>query len=208
MVLSLNDRQLLEGLKHLIAQHGYSPTIRELETHLGISSRSALQNTLERLRQQGCLTWQLGRARTYQLLAANLPLQGTIQAGYLVEHPTDTLEYVWVLPEHPGQRYLAQDYALKVCGDSMIDLQICQGDLVVMRPTNDLWSIKAGQVAAVWIEGEGATLKRLYYREGDASVILESGNQHCPRRQLSRHQIGLLGVLVSSPQNYWYSDRG
>lgn len=115
-----------------------------------------------------------------------------IQAGYLTEHPTGGFDRVRL----DGRCYDPGDYALKVCGDSMVNAQILDDDLVVIRPEADLWAIRPGQIAAVWIAGEGTTLKHLYYREDDPQITLKPANPAHPVRTLERCQVGGMGMMV------------
>lgn len=186
-----DEQRLLECLRLYINCQGYSPTIRELKSLLGESSTSAIQDLLERLKQRGLVTWTRGKGRTFQLVG-NLVLRGTVEAGFMLEHPVDEQQLVNL----PGRKYGPNDYVLKVRGDSMIDAQICDGDLVVIRPQHDLWAIKPGQIAVIWIEGEGATLKHLYYRESEDVVTLKPANRRYPTRTLERSHVGLQGMLL------------
>ena len=114
-----------------------------------------------------------------------------IQAGYLTDHP-ECRERISL----EGDRYEAGDYALKVSGDSMIDAQIFDGDIVVIRPTSDLWAIRPGQIAAIWVDGEGTTLKHVFYQEGDLQVTLKPANATHETRILERDRTELQGVMV------------
>ena len=67
------------------------------------------------------------------------------------------------------------DFCLRVNGDSMIGMGICDGDTVFVKSKEEA---KSGQVVVVRINGEAVTLKR-FYRNG-ASVILQSENPAYP----------------------------
>ncbi|WP_017302399.1 transcriptional repressor LexA [Nodosilinea nodulosa] len=192
MGLRCSERLIYDCLRRLFALNGYAPTIREIEEDLKISSRSFVQNLLVRLEQKGYIEKQRGKSRTIRLACSELPLMGFIQAGFLTEHPERYSEQVCL----DGQRYQDGDYALTVSGDSMIDAQIFDGDIVVIRPIKDLWAIHHGQIAVVWIDGEGTTLKRVYYDEGDNQITLKPANPAHPSRTLERSQVGVQGIMV------------
>jgi repressor LexA len=197
MPIPPDEQRLLDCLRLYINCQGYSPSIRDLKDLLGEPSTSVIQDLLEQLRRRGLITWARGKARTFQLVG-NLPLKGTVEAGFLVEHPTDEYSLVNL----PGPSHGPNDYALRVCGDSMIDAQICDGDLVVIRPLHDLWALKPGQIAVIWIEGEGATLKHIYYQEGDQAITLKPANRRYPSRTLERSRVGVQGVLLKVHRDY------
>lgn len=198
MVLLPDEQRLVDCLRDYLRQHRCSPSIRELQELLGEKSRSKVQSLLSCLKQKGFITWDWGRARSYRLLIGNMPLLGVIEAGYLVAHPQDEIEYL----DLPDLRYKPQDYALRVSGDSMIDAHICHGDLVIIRPTDDIWALKPNNIAAVLIEGEGTTLKYFHYQESDEWVTLRAANKKYPERVLERSRVGLQGIVIESHRYY------
>lgn len=94
-----------------------------------------------------------------------IPLVGRIACGEPIlaeEHIEDHVD----LPRH-----IKADFALECSGDSMIGAGIRDGDIVYIRkqPT-----VENGEIAAVVIDGEEATLKR-FYRSGN-KVTLSAEN--------------------------------
>lgn len=151
-----------------------------------------VQDLLDRLQQKGFILRTQGQARAICMLYGELPLKGIVQAGYLTEHPERFFERVRL----DGRRYREGDYALQVSGDSMVDTQILDGDVVVVRPTSDLWAIRPGQIAVIWLDGEGTTLKHVYYSEGETQITLKPANPAHPTRTLARFQVEVQGILV------------
>ena len=94
-----------------------------------------------------------------------IPVVGTIAAGQpiLAQEHIEGFEYV---PEN-----INVDFCLRVKGDSMINARILDGDLVYIRQQPD---IENGEIAAVLIDQQNATLKRVY--KLDSSVILRAEN--------------------------------
>lgn len=198
MFLAPDEQRLLDSLQNYFYQRGCSPSIREIKALLGEKSCSKVQDLLSQLKQKGVITWEPGQARSYRILVGNLPLRGVIEAGYLIAHPEDEIEYLHL----SSPRYKPQDYALRVSGDSMIDAHICDGDLVIIRPTTDIWALKSSDIAAVYIEGEGTTLKYFQYCEGDPWVTLKAANRKYAERILERSRVGLQGILIDSHRYY------
>jgi repressor LexA len=50
-------------------ERGYSPTVRELAAELGLRSPAPLHRYLERLRDEGKVSWETGKARTLRVVA-------------------------------------------------------------------------------------------------------------------------------------------
>ena len=64
------------------------------------------------------------------------------------------------------------DFCLKAVGDSMIGARILDGDIVFIKK---LPMVNNGEIAAVII-GDEATLKRVYYKQEQAKLILQAEN--------------------------------
>jgi SOS-response transcriptional repressor LexA len=65
--VSPRQEEVLAVLRRMIAEHGHSPTNRELAAELGVRS-SAVHGSLLRLRALGRVTWEEGRARTLRVV--------------------------------------------------------------------------------------------------------------------------------------------
>lgn len=57
-------------IRDFIADHGYSPTIREIGTALGIRSPEGVKCHLRPLRAKGVVAWVDGKSRTIQIVEA------------------------------------------------------------------------------------------------------------------------------------------
>lgn len=88
-------------------------------------------------------------------------------------------------------------FALQVCGDSMIDEQIRDGDFVVIQKAAQS-TVKNGQIIALRDDDGEATLKR-YFNEGHR-IRLEPANKKM--RPVYREKIEVLGVLVGVVRKY------
>lgn len=94
-----------------------------------------------------------------------IPILGTIAAGVPIMAQEDIQGYEYVKPNSNI------DFCLKVKGDSMINARIFDGDIVFIHCQPD---IENGEIAAVQIDEEVATLKRVY--KIDNNVILRPEN--------------------------------
>lgn len=135
-------------------------------------------------------TWLLGTegASKYaekEYPVKKVPILGTIAAGIpllALEH-IDGYEYV---PEN-----LSVDFCLRVKGDSMINARILEGDLVYIRKQPE---VENGEIAAVLIDNEEATLKRVYRLNG--TVILRSENHNYPDRVFTKKEAREMSVSI------------
>lgn len=118
-----------------------------------------------------------------------IPIMGTIAAGIPIHAQEDIQGYEYILPnEHV-------DFCLKVKGDSMINARIFDGDIVFIRRQPD---VENGEIAAVIIDGQEATLKRVYKING--SVILRPENPSFKDIVISKKDyknVTILGKAIS-----------
>jgi repressor LexA len=192
-----NEQRLFDCLKQYIRTYHFPPSIRDLKQAMGEKSQSKIQSLLKELRYKGYINWEDGKSRSFQILQQTVPqifqptlrVLGAIQAGVVVEHPSDMQDQIDL-----GSRYKPSDYALRVYGDSMINAHICDGDFVVVRPEPDLWLFKKQDIAAVWVEGEGSTLKYLEFEAG--WVVLKPANERYQSRRVEIDKVQLQGVVV------------
>ncbi|WP_433943513.1 helix-turn-helix domain-containing protein [Paenibacillus sp. SN-8-1] len=93
-----------------------------------------------------------------------IPVIGAICAGDGIIADSNIEDYV----VYPMLNKKKPDYALKVQGDSMMQVGIEDGDIVYLRASN--WVEKNGQIAAVIVNGEEGTLKRVFW-DADRNVV-------------------------------------
>ena len=146
-------------------------------TEQSVSAAIAL---FEKLRREGRLPENL----TLLPQMRRIPLVGEIACGtpILAEENIED----WVdLPRH-----IHADYALTCRGESMVGAGICDGDVVYIRQQPE---VQNGQIAAVRVDDDTATLKR-FYRAGD-TVTLVAENPAIPPQVFSGAELGRLNVL-------------
>lgn len=66
--LSESRRYLLFVIGRFIAQHGYSPTLRELCIETGVTSTNGVHEHLRWLKKNDFITWEPTRSRTIRVL--------------------------------------------------------------------------------------------------------------------------------------------
>lgn len=101
---------------------------------------------------------------TMPKLNKKVPLLGTIAAGIPILADENVEMYVEL------DRTFEADFCLRVRGDSMVNANINDGDIVFIRKQSD---VDDGQIAAVLIDEE-ATLKRVYKIGGVVQLRAEN----------------------------------
>ena len=97
----------------------------------------------------------------------SVPILGTIACGTPIWAEENFEGYVGIDPAH-----MDGEFALICKGDSMVDAEIHDGDIVLMKKVSD---VEDGQIAAVLIEDE-TTLKRVYKKEN--LLVLQPCNRN------------------------------
>jgi len=96
-----------------------------------------------------------------------VPLVGQIACGTPILAEQNVTDYV-DLPTH-----IHADYALTCKGDSMVNIGISDGDIVYIREQTE---VENGQIAAVMVGDEEATLKRFYYQDDMIQLVAENSS--------------------------------
>lgn len=113
-----------------------------------------------------------------------IPLIGQIACGEPILAEQNIEEYI-DLPRH-----IRADFALMCKGDSMVNAGIRDGDVVYIRQQSE---VENGQIAAVMVGDEEATLKR-FYRDGD-TVRLVPENPSYPVKVFVAEEINQIKVV-------------
>lgn len=101
---------------------------------------------------------------------AKVPLVGRIACGTPILAEENIEEYV-DLPRH-----IQADFALECKGDSMVGAGIQNGDVVYIRSQPE---VENGQIAAVLVDGDEATLKRFYF-DGQVVQLVAENARYAP----------------------------
>ena len=169
---NLTDAQneLYTWIKNYLKNFQHSPSIRQMMQAMGLKSPAPIQSRLKHLQEKGYISWQEGKARTMQIvdeLTEGVPIMGSVAAGGLIETYNDVQENLDISDVLKKKDI----FALTVNGDSMIDACIADGDMVLMEPVKDSYSIKNGTIISAMIPGLGTTLK--YFVKRGNQILLE-----------------------------------
>ena len=175
---------ILEFIRTFRRDNGYSPSVREVASHLGIKSPSVVQYHLEQLLEAGLITKDKIRSRSIGVVGdeeglAQVPLLGVIAAGQPIDVPSvdqqNAGDQRMIDVPRDIMRKGRQLFALQVRGNSMVDAMIADSDIVIMEQAD---SVNNGDVAACWLENEQeVTLKKVYY-EKDRKIRLQPCNPY------------------------------
>jgi repressor LexA len=200
--LSLRQEQILIFIQNFIRQHSYSPSIRDIQVNLDISSTSVVAYNLKALEEKGKLERENKISRGIKLPtisaapSIHVPLLGVITAGTPLPNPEDTSDSERQMVNVPAEMIptnkIHETYALRVRGLSMIDALIDDGDIVLIRyqQTAD----NGDMVAARLVDDNSFTLKK-FYLEGDR-VRLQPANASMEPIYTSPDDVQISGRVV------------
>ncbi len=193
---NLTDAQneLYAWIKNYMKDFQHSPSIRQMMQAMGLKSPAPIQSRLKHLQEKGYISWQEGKARTMQIvdeITGGVPIMGSIAAGGLIETFTDVQENLDI-SDVLKKKHI---FALTVNGDSMIDAQIANGDMVLMEPVKDNYSIRNGDIVSAMVHGLGTTLK--YFLKKNNKIILEAANSKYEPIILDYEQVLIQGRLIA-----------
>ena len=192
--LSEAQNELYEWIKDYMRDFRHSPSIRQMMHAMGLKSPAPIQSRLRHLQEKGFINWQEGKARTLQIvdeILEGIPIMGSVAAGGLVETFSDVNENLDISDVIQKKDV----FALTVNGDSMIDACIADGDMVLMEPIKDSYSLKNGTVVSALVPGLGTTLK-YFFKRGN-KIYLEAANPSYEPIELNLEEVVFQGKLLA-----------
>ena len=202
MPLTKRQKEILDYIGAFIEERGYAPSFEEIADHFGYSSLATVHEHLSNLERKGYIRKSYNESRSVELVshqtatpAVELPLLGAVAAGLPIEVIEDR-ETLAVPPDMIRRR--KDNYVLRVEGNSMIEEQIRDGDYIVVQAQE---SAEDGQMVVALVDGNSATVKKLY-REGGNRVRLQPANPTMAPIVVDADDIRIQGVVVGVIRKY------
>jgi repressor LexA len=141
--LSRQQAAVRDFIASQLASGRPSPSHREIAGHFGFASSYAAGCHVRALLRKGALAADPGKARSLRpaeafmaprrAAVANIPLFGSIPAGFGQDREQAAEGCVSVDLNTLGFKPTRNTFALRVVGDSMIGRHICPGDIVILE---------------------------------------------------------------------------
>ena len=162
-MLTPKQKKIFDYIKKYSNKNGYSPTQKEIGKHFGLV-KSTVHQHVGTLKEKGVLNNQ---TRAIEIIEekkssglVSIPFRGTIAAGQPIEAIEDRETITVPKDKLPNS---GDFYALRVIGNSMIDENINDGDVVLVKQQS---IAENGQKVVALIDNHEATLKKLYRERG------------------------------------------
>lgn len=201
MFLTKRQKEILDYVQDYTARLGYAPTLAEIGLHFGLTSLATVHKHLTNLEGKRVIRRQRNRSRAVEIVqelrkkraSVEVPLLGRVAAGAPIEavEVNDTM----AVPEElvRGKKV----FMLKVKGNSMIDEQILDGDLILVQSRSNA---ENGETVVALVDGE-ATVKK-YYREDGGQIRLQPANDRLEPIWVSEDHLEVRGVVVAVIRKY------
>ena len=175
--LTPTQRRVLDFLREFVERHRFAPTAADIADRFGIAVKNGFYY-LELLERKGYIRRKRHHPRRIEFVGENLsrsavrvPVLGRVPAGGPREAIEEVQGELLLDPDLVGE---GEVFSLRVKGDSMTGVHICDGDHVVVRSQA---RAEEGEIVVAVIDGE-ATVKR--FRRWKGKVRLEAANPDYP----------------------------
>ena len=206
-MLTRKQKELFDYLKSYISNNHISPSFEEMKQAVNLKSKSGIHRLITSLEQRGFIKRLKHKARAMEIIdkdsngninsleSVNIPLIGAIAAGEAIEAIENSNDFISIPTSmtSPNAKY----FGLKVKVLSMIDEGIFDGDIAVIRKTNN---VENGKIAAVLTQDNEVTLKTIKFNKD--KVMLIPANQSYQTKEYKAGEIQVHGTLSGIIRKY------
>ena len=216
-MLTKKQKELFEFLNKYILKNKIAPSFEEMKIAVNLKSKSGIHRLILSLEERGFLKRLKHKARAMEITKSindtflnvsnneiqknnnsssiTIPLLGTIAAG----NPSEAIENSNEFIDVPSNFISPHNYyfGLKVRGSSMIDTGIFDGDIAILKKTND---IQNGKIAAVITQENEVTLKKIKIVNNKIHLI--PANKSYQEKIYNIEDVQVQGVLSGLIRKY------
>ncbi len=193
------QEKILAYIQQEIRVRGYAPSVREIGEAVGLKSTSTVHGHLQRLEKKGLLHRDAMKPRAMGIMkpyemenqietsdVRRLPVVGRVAAGIPILAEENVED---ILPLPSALLCDGEHFILKVCGESMIQAGILDGDYIVVKKQSHA---NNGEIVVALVEDE-ATVKRFYKENGHFRLQPENDAME----PIIVNAVDILGKVVS-----------
>lgn len=197
-MLTALERRMFDFIRDYAMEHDRAPSLRVLGEAVGVGSKGTVHRYVQSLIRKGYLEttgpgWHNLRLAGQANGELVLPLLGRIAAGQPIEAipGKDTVNVSELLGGDAR-------FMLEVVGDSMVEVGIFDGDLVIVRRQD---TADDGDIVVALIDNQEATLKRLR-RCKNGQILLIPENTTMSAMEYDATRVQIQGVLVAQIRTF------
>jgi repressor LexA len=192
--LTKKQERVFSFIRMHLERFGYPPTVREIVSHVKLSGPHHAKKFLDILERKGYIARLAKSSRAIKLfnrpLSRSIPIVGKVRAGAPIL-AVENIEGFLALDQKVAR--FENSFLLRVEGDSMIDAQIRDGDLALVKPQS---TAENGEIVVALL-GEEATIKRFFTNRN--SIRLEPANPRVKPLVVKKGEgeVTILGKVVA-----------
>jgi len=172
--LTPKQKRILDFVNTSITKKRVSPSLEEIAKRFKLNSVATVHQHVEALKTKGFLERQKNQKRGIEINSIEklikIPILGTIAAGQPIEAIEEKETIAVSQSKIPKS---SEVYALRVVGNSMVDENINDGDVVLVKQQT---TADNGQKVVALIDNHEATLKKFYKERGH--IRLQPANKN------------------------------
>lgn len=178
--------------------NGSSPSLSEIMAYMDMSKSTAYRYILE-LERRGIVSYCGKNTLKTELQQKmdcgfrKVPLVGQIVCG----SPDEQEEYVSEYLAIPEEWMDGECFLLRAYGDSMIDIGIEEGDLILVKKV----SMAGDGTVVVALTEQGSTLKRLFWDSGKPRLHAENKKYKMKDRDIYPQTLVIQGIALKVIKN-------
>ena len=208
---NLTDKQknILEFIEEFLDREGMAPTVYEIADNFNIKTSTVFAHlrALQRKKQLSrsskarsiSLTHRTRGAHVLPHGALLIPLLGRVNAGL----PAESLQYkeddicipASLLDDCPPE----QAFALRIQGESMRDLGIYDGDVVIVAQSNS--KPRSGDIVVALLQGGEVTVKSYFSKPGNR-IELRPANSEYRVQNYPASEVTIQGRVIGLLRRY------
>ena len=185
-------------IKNFEKKKKFSPSLKEICNKFNYSSVSTASFHIKNLQDSGFLVREKGKPRSIETFdyekLIRIPFLGKISAGRPIERMSER-EFI-AIPQSKIPR-TGNIFALEVSGNSMIEENINDGDVVLVKEQN---VADNGQKVIALVDNYETTLKT-FYRERNQVVLKPANKEFEPIIIPKTKQLEIQGVVIDVIKN-------
>ena len=207
--LTEKQKNILEFIEEFLDREGMAPTVYEIADHFGIKTSTVFAH-LRALQRKKQLS-RSSKARSISLSSRThsrhkvpsgallIPLLGRVNAGA----PSESIAFKegevcissQLVPDVPPENL----FALRVQGESMRDLGIFDGDVVIVAQTSS--KPRSGDIVVALLQGGEVTVKS-YFPKTQGRIELRPANPEYNVQIYSAEEVSIQGRVVELRRKY------
>ena len=202
MPVTAKQRRIFEFIRRYVESNQEPPTIAEIGRQFQMRSSASVHAVLTALEREGLIKRIPNVSRGIEIIQQKesgeedneIPLLGTVAAGQPIEAilSHDTIAVPKDMQGH------GRTFALRVRGESMIDENIQDGDIIIVSSQK---TAENGQVVVALIDGNFATVKK-FYREPEFIRLEPANPQFKPIFIKTPERIQIQGIVRGLIRRY------